>query len=57
MPMPPPMHKVMSAVPCPLRSRASSAVPSSIAPVAPSGCPSAIAPPLTLIRVSSIPAA
>jgi hypothetical protein len=36
-PMPPPMHSVISAVPLPVRSSSSSAVPRIIAPVAPSG--------------------
>ena len=52
-PMPPPMHNVISAVPLPVRSSSSSAVPRIIAPVAPSGCPIAIAPPFTLTLLSS----
>jgi hypothetical protein len=50
-PMPPPTHRLTSAVARLLRSSSSSTVPRIIAPVAPSGCPSAIAPPLTLIRL------
>ena len=52
-PMPPPMHSVMSAAPLPVRSSSSSAVPRIIAPVAPSGWPMAIAPPLTLTLLGS----
>ena len=36
-PMPPPMHRVTSAVDLPVRSSSSSTVPRIIAPVAPSG--------------------
>src|SRR5262249_24055984 len=48
-PMPAPIHNVISAVDFPLRSNSSSAVPRIMAPVAPKGWPMAIAPPFTLI--------
>src|SRR5690606_31863167 len=48
-PIPAPTHRLMSAVPLPVRSSSSSTVPRIMAPVAPSGCPIAMAPPHTLI--------
>src|SRR5690348_3311245 len=52
-PIPAPMHKVISAVEALRRSSSSIAVPRIMAPVAPSGWPSAMAPPLTLTFAGS----